>query len=311
MIVATTLAENKYFLGLAALINSIVERGKYIDKIVVGYRHELPKWLPELHQSKNGKTCILNSGIELELVEMKGDLHMVHEKPKWFRYFTEVLEPDAEEYFFFDSDIVIVNRMSFFGEWVKQGVAICEDVNNSMNRNHPIRKQWSRFAQESGYEVNSQIDWYYNSGFIGWTTQTKSFLKEWETCFEILAKRSGDMKQFRVNDRTYPVLSANQDSLNLAAMITSLPVSTIGPEAMGFKNGMHLMSHPIGSKPWNRKYILEFLTGLQPRASDAAFWSSVNGSEFTPMNKVTVAYKRFICKFLRGLSRVYRKNDTT
>lgn len=311
MVVATTLAENKYFLGLAALLNSIVERGKYIDKIVVGYRDDLPTWLPKLHPSKNGMSCTLPSGIELELIKMDGSLHMVHEKPKWFRHFTEVLEPDADEYFFFDSDIVIVNRMSFFGEWVKQGVAMCEDVNFSMSRNHPIRRQWARFAEEAGLEVKSQIDWYYNSGFLGWTHETKSFLKDWESCFEILAKRSGDMKQFRVNDRTHPVLSANQDSLNLATMITTLPISTIGPEAMGFANGMRLMSHPIGAKPWNRNYIREFLTGLPPRASDSIFWYYVNGSEFAPISKTTVAYKRFLCKFLRGLSRMYRKNDTT
>lgn len=133
---------------------------------------------------------------------MTGDLHMVHEKPKWFRYFTEVIEPNADEYFFFDSDIVIVNRMSFFGEWVKQGVAICEDINYSMSRNHPIRMQWKGFANEEGLQVVSELDWYYNSGFLGWTKDTKGFLSEWEKCFGILAKRSGDMKKFRVHDRS-------------------------------------------------------------------------------------------------------------
>ena len=310
MIVATTLAENKYFLGLSALLNSMVKQGKYIDKIVVGYRNELPKWLPELTPSKNGLSCKLNSGILLELVEMNGDLHMVHEKPKWFKYFTEVLEPEAEEYFFFDSDIVIVNRMSFFGEWVRQGVAICEDVNYSMNRNHPIRKQWAQFAKENNLEVRSQIDWYYNSGFLGWTKQTKHFLSEWETCFSIMAQRSGDMKQFRVNNRTHPVLSANQDSLNMAAMITDLPISTIGPEAMGFKNGMRLMSHPIGPKPWNKKYIGDFLNGFQPRLSDLYYWRNINGSEFAPQSALLVSYKIFICKLLRGLSRFYSRTSS-
>lgn len=310
MIVATTLAENKYFLGLSALLNSIAARGKYIDKMVVGYREELPKWLPELSPSKNGMSCILASGIELELIEMKGDLHMVHEKPKWFRYFTEVLEPDADEYFFFDSDIVVACRMSFFGEWVKQGIGICEDVNNKMSRDHPIRKQWIQYALEEGVEIESQIDWYFNSGFLAWTQETKYFLTEWEKCFEILAKRSGDMKQFRVHDRTHPVLSANQDSLNLASMITKLPISTIGPEAMGFVNGMPVMSHPIGMKPWNKKYFKDFLRGHRPRLSDMEFWKNLNGSEFTPMGNMYVKFKIFTCKTLRGLSRFYRRSDS-
>lgn len=308
MIVATTLAENKYFLGLSALLNSMVTNGKYIDKIVVGYRKELPNWLPKLNRSKNGLHCILTSGIELELIKIEGDLHMVHEKPKWFKYFTDILEPNADEYFFFDSDIVIVNRMSFFGEWVNQGVAICEDVNSNMNRNHPIRKQWAGFANELGIDIQSEIDYYYNSGFLGWTRSTKAFLSDWDKSFEILAKRSGDMKQFRVNNRTHVVLSANQDSLNLATMITTTPISTIGPEAMGFKSGMRLMSHPIGLKPWNRNYFIEFLDGNAPRMSDIDFWKNVNGSEFTPKSSFLVAYKIFLCKLLRGLSRFYRRN---
>lgn len=310
MKVATTLAERKYFLGLSALINSMVLSGKYVDKIVVGYRFDLPQWLPKLEPSKNGQSCVLPSGIVLELVLVSGDLHMVHEKPKWFRYLTEVLEPNADEYFFFDSDIVIVNRMSFFGEWVKQGVAICEDVNNSMSRNHPIRKQWSAFAEAEGLATISHIDWYYNSGFLGWTQETKEFLSLWEKCFEILAKRSGDMTQFRVHDRTHPVLSANQDSLNLAAMTTHLPIATIGPEAMWFDHGMNLMSHPIGPKPWNRRFIADFLKGYPPRISDVHFWNTVNGSEFSPKTAFVVSYKRFICAFLRGLSRFYKRNDS-
>ena len=289
----------------------MVTRGKYIDKIVVGYREDLPAWLPKLNPSKNGVSCTLNSGIELELIEMRGDLHMVHEKPKWFRYFTDVLEPNADEYYFFDSDIVIVNRMSFFGEWVNQGVAICEDVNYSMSRNHPIRKQWEKFAALDGLEVKSQVDWYYNSGFLGWKKETKSFLTEWERCFEILAKHSGDMKQFRIHDRTHPVLSANQDSLNLAAMTTQIPISTIGPEAMGFKNGMHLMSHPIGKKPWDKKYISDFFKGYPPRTSDLHYWRNVNGSEFKPQNVLLVSYKRIICRLLKGLSRFYQRNGST
>ena len=112
-----------------------------------------------------------------------------------------------------------------------------------------------------------------------------------------------------MNNRTHPVLSANQDSLNLAAMVTAIPISTIGPEAMGFKNGMRLMSHPIGAKPWNRKYFIEFLDGYAPRMSDLDFWRSVNGSEFSPMGSLFVSYKIFLCKLFRGLSRFYRRSN--
>src|SRR5690606_12600520 len=234
MKILTTLAENDYFYGVAALLNSIVKNGTYGDKIIVGYRGKLPKWLPQLTKSKNGLSFTIKSGFEVELVEVQGDLHMVHEKPKWFHYLTEYLEPEAEEYFFFDSDIIIINRMSFFGEWVKQGVALCEDVNYDMSIDHPIRKQWENILNQNGLITKNRLSRYYNSGFLGWTKETKEFVSLWDQCSQILSAYSGDMKKFRVYDRTSVVVSTNQDSLNLAAMSAPQPLSTIGPAAMGF-----------------------------------------------------------------------------
>lgn len=307
MKILTTLAEDRYFIGLAALVNSIVIHGTYVDKIVVGYRGELPSWLPKLETSKNGRQFILKSGLIIELVVLDGSLHMVHEKPKWFKYVTNELEPDASEYFFFDSDIVIMNRMSFFGDWIKEGVAICEDVNFDMNRNHPIRRQWARLAEKAGITVKRDIDRYYNSGFLGWTKDTAQFVTDWEQCFQVLSNKSGDMKKFRVQDRTHTVLSANQDSLNLATMVTDQPVSTVGPEAMGFIFGMNLMAHPIGKKPWNRKYILEFFNGWPPRSSDVDFWVNVNKGDLKPYSSFYVGAKLLLCKLLRIGARIYRR----
>jgi hypothetical protein len=307
MKILTTLAEDRYFLGFAALINSVVKHGIYVDKIVVGYRGPLPKWLPNLEASENGKKIVLKSGLIIEFVVLDGNLHMVHEKPKWFKHLVTVLEPNAVEYFFFDSDIVIVNRMSFFGEWINEGVALCEDVNNSMSYDHPIRKQWIRLAEEHGLKVVNKMDRYYNSGFLGWNKKYSEFIGNWERCFQILSKKSGDMKKFRVQDRTTTVLSANQDSLNVAAMITNVPLSTIGPEAMGFSYGMNLMAHPIGKKPWDRQFISDFVLGWPPRASDIEFWENVNNGELKPFSGLLVSYKIFACKMLRAAARIYRR----
>ena len=48
MKVLTTLAERDYFLGLAALLNSVAAYGSHVDKVIVGYREALPDWLPPL-----------------------------------------------------------------------------------------------------------------------------------------------------------------------------------------------------------------------------------------------------------------------
>lgn len=301
----TTLAERNYFLGLAALLNSMAKHGTYVDKVIVGYRELLPDWLPALSPSTHGQSFRTGSGLEVELVELDGSLHMVHEKPKWFLHLTEVLAPDADEYYFFDSDIVIKARMNFYGEWVQSGVAICGDVNFDFDRRHPHRKKWAKLAEAAGCTIVNQIDGFYNSGFLGWTQETKQFIHDWNKAFSILAPHSGSMNEFRVTNRTAVVLSANQDSLNLAMMITNQPITLVGPEAMGFKYGMRLMHHPIGPKPWTRKFFREFLKGKSPREADLAFWNNANGSELSPFSNSKVKNMQRLCKALRFCSRFY------
>ena len=307
MKILTTLAERDYFLGLAALLNSAAHFGTYVDKVIVGYREELPDWLPPLQVSTHGLTFTAPDGLVVELVELSGSKHMVHEKPKWFAHVTDVLAPDATEYFFFDSDIIINKRMSFYGEWVEEGVGICGDVNFDFDPNHPIRKKWAKLAEAQGVPVRNEIHGFYNSGFLAWKQEHKQFIADWNRAFSILEPKSGDMKQFRVYDRTAVVQSTNQDSFNLAMMITEVPISTIGPEAMGFINGIQLMFHPIGPKPWNREFGKDFLGGSAPRQSDVHFWRHINGPVLqpVPVAKADRMYK--YCRALRWMGRFYHR----
>ncbi|MEO6229335.1 MAG: hypothetical protein ABJB11_03965 [Ferruginibacter sp.] len=308
MKIATSLADNTFFYGLSALINSMIKYGTYFDKFVVGYKGALPTWLPALSETKNGRSFKTSKGFEVEFVEITGDLNMVHEKPNWLYHLNTNLEPSAEEYCFFDSDLIILNRMTFFGEWIQKGVALCEDINGDMPDNYPIRLEWKKIALERGMEIKNKTEKYYNSGFVGWNKANADFIKDWVKCFDILAEFAGNLKRARSYDRTYPVNSANQDSLNVAYMITSCNLSTIGPEAMGFKYGLKLMAHPIGKnkdKPWERNYFIEFLKGRPPRSADLSFWHFANSKELKPYPQLFVRYKIFICKLLKGLSRFY------
>lgn len=304
----TTLAEREYFLGLAGLLNSMAHYGTYIDKVIVGYREALPDWLPPLYPSTNGQAFKTGSGLEVELVELNGSLHMVHEKPKWFLHVSEVLAPDADEYFFFDSDIIINARMDFYGEWVQNGICMCGDVNFIFDRSHPVRLQWVKYAAEAGRKVTHQIDGYYNSGFLGWTRETKQFIHDWNEAFAMMVPHSGNMNKFRAFfDRTVPVLSTNQDSFNLAAMITDQPLTLVGPEGMGFNYGMRLMHHPLGPKPWSRNFLSDFFKGIPPREADVVFWKYVNGSELKPVSSGKAWRMRNYCKALRFASRFYQR----
>lgn len=306
MIVLTTLAEKTYFLGFAALLNSIAVHGKYVDKIILGYRGELPKWLPALEPSDHGVSFVSTSGIVVELIKFPDGYHLVHEKPNWMKKVTYTYAPGADEYFFFDSDIVVNSRMDFFGEWVRTGVAICGDVNYVFPAHHPHRIQWARYAKQGGRDVKNVLNNYYNSGFLGWTQDTKGFIDDWCDAFEFMTPHSAQMDKFRVYDRTYPVMSANQDSLNLAAMITDQPIALLGPEAMGFSYGLRLMFHPIGVKPWQRNFAKSYLLGRPPRAADIAFWRTVNGSEVQPLNAALVRYKLFCARLFRFGARFYK-----
>lgn len=315
MKILTSLAENHYFYGLAALLNSVVRQDlEFFDRAVIGYRGELPPWLPPLETSKHGKMFKIKPGGPIvEFVRMDHSIHMVHEKPRWFLHLSQELYPEAEEYYFFDSDIVVLQRLTFFSEWLRHGVALCEDVNFDMANDHPIRRQWAAYAMDTGLEIRHQRSRYYNSGFIGWTKSTAGFLEDWVQCLEILSPHCGTMKEFRSLDRSYPVLSANQDSLNLATMVSEFPISTMGPEAMGFTYGLRLMAHPLGAdaKPWKRRYLRSFLAGKPPSLSDLEFWQTVNGEAFAPFSAVTVQFKFQICRLLRFLSRFYGGKSTS
>ncbi len=312
MRVLTTLVENHYFLGFSALLNSLVDHGGCIDKVIAGYRYDLPTWLPPLTERNGIQTFTLPSGIVVDLVKLDGDgLHMVHEKPAWCLNVQENLAPEADEYYFFDSDITIDNRMSFYSEWLEEGVAICGDVNFVFDATHPARKKWAKAAEAAGHRIVNNIDSYYNSGFLGWRNDQKQFIHDWMEASRILSAYSGDMKQFRVHDRTYMVLSTNQDGLNLAIMITEEPISLVGPDGMGFTFGMQLMQHPIGKKPWKRNFILDFIKGYPPRKGDLTFWKAANGSELAPYSAFTVRRKVVTVKLLKLFARFYQRSGAT
>ncbi len=310
MRVLATLASGDYFYGVAALVNSVVANGTYVDKVVVGYRGALPGWLPPLSPSRNGLGFTLAGGLAVEFVEVAGDRHMTHEKPAWFRLLTEVLEPDAEEFFYMDSDIVVVDRMDFFGRWVRQGVAFCEDVNHYMSDTNPIRLQWISLLAENGRQVNRRLNSYVNGGFLGWTRHTAQFIADWEECFRISLPHAGDTAKFTEHTRLDMIMFADQDSMNIAAMTTDCPVSIIGPSGMSFTYGVRLMAHALGPKPWSRKFIADFFHGLPPRYIDLKFWEYLTAGPLVPFSRGKAARKVRRVKFLRFMSRFYRRSNT-
>ena len=312
MRVLTTLAERDYFYGLSALINSAVHFGPYVDKVVVGYRGPLPSWLPTLKHRDGVAYFKMTENLEVSLHEMTDEVtHMVHQKPRWCLKVMDELAPDATTILFMDSDIVVNNSMPFYDNWSEQGVGVCGDVNFHFSAFHPIRQKWSALAESAGRPTKNTIEGYYNSGFLLLRREYRSFLVDWNQAIDIFAPYSGDTSKFRVNNRLSTVLSANQDGLNLALMITDCPIALLGPDAMGFEGGIQLMYHILGQgKSWRKNYLLSSFDGRPPALADQAFWEFANGQKLQPYSSSTTKSKLLLIKVLRFFGRFYRGKQT-
>jgi hypothetical protein len=71
--------------------------------------------------------------------------------------------------------------------------------------------------------------------------------------------------------------STDQDALNLALMLTDMPLNTAGPEAMDFAVGGHYLSHAVGTpKPWQGGFVGKALRGHPPSAATKEFFEHTN-----------------------------------
>jgi hypothetical protein len=79
--------------------------------------------------------------------------------------------------------------------------------------------------------------------------------------------------------------ATDQDLLNIVAMTTDVPLTTLGPDGMDFVPGGYVMSHAVNSpKPWGRSYLKVALTGATARPSR----QNVLGEHRTPHPPVSL-----------------------
>ncbi len=183
--------------------------------------------------------------------------------------------PGAEALFYFDPDITVKCRWTFFEEWVQGGVALCEDVNSPMPTSHPIRNAWRRYYGELGRLLQNALDIYVNGGFVGVSLEQKAFLEEWCQIQQQMSPAAGNMMDWGLQDRTFKFCNTDQDALNIVLMHTAMPISISGKDGMDIDRMGYIMSHALGGrKPWRRKYVWERLSrGFSPGAADKHFWA--------------------------------------
>jgi hypothetical protein len=268
-----TLFEHDHHLGAGALINSLVRCG-FSGTIIAGYKGTLPFWTTSLKQAQRERSFHVSPGVDLMMIHLDNVRYLVSHRAH-FILDMQGLFPDESHIFYFDPDIVIRTRWSFFEEWVERGVALCEDLTSPMSNTHPLKLAWKEYFQRRGFAADVANDVYINSGFVGVIRQNLEFFNIWRNMIDQALNEIGDSPPlFVTGDRSYIFYHPDQDTLNCAIMCWRGPVSIMGREGMDFTYGGFTMSHAIGTpKPWNASFLKELIIrGKKPSIAARRYW---------------------------------------
>jgi len=308
-----TLFEKHYHYGVAGLVNSLYNHG-YRGEIYAGYQGSLPFWAVNAKENlllgKGIRSLEITTGLNINFILLDTKYHLTNYKPNFMLQLLDGPAKGYEAMAYFDPDITIKCRWSFFENWMSHGVALVHEITgNDMPPTHPIRKEWERIICLSNKNISRELYSYINAGFCGVSRQNSEFLQVWQEIFEKgIESFKIDTKQLaHQNDRTHVFYAQDQDALNIAAMCSKSPISEIGPEGMDFVHGGLLMSHAIGSpKPWKKKFLLYMLKGISPSLADKAYWRNVSGP-IRCHSQMLVKFKKTNILIASFLGRFYRK----
>ena len=280
-----TLFEGHYHYGVGALVNSLYRHG-FRGVVWVGYRGDLPAWARAARRTPSGYDLEVAPGCIVRFLPLQTEIFFSNYKPYFMLDLWDHYGLEAERLFYFDPDIVIKCRWSFFEEWVDTGVALCLDgAYAHMPATHPFRRQWQAFACRHGLQVRRCPDEYYNGGFIGVRREHRALLEAWRTLMEAVREEGINITSFKnfegynIGDRSHPFYVADQDMLNLSVMVTDVPLSVMGTDAMDFTGAGFTMSHAVDApKPWKKNFLWLLLKrGRLPVLADAEFLKYIDG----------------------------------
>lgn len=273
-----TLFEGTYHYGVAALTNSLYAHG-FRGVIWAGYRGDLPRWARSAKQNGSYAELAVTTGCAIRFVPIETTRHLTNYKPEFMRYLWNEKCPGAGAIFYFDPDITIRCRWSYFEEWIISGIALCEDVNSPVPITHPLRAQWQRIFKRHGIDLHFISSQYVNGGFLGVAGEHRSFLDDWCKVQEIMEGEIGGLHQIAkdLGGRDHPFGKTDQDALNIAMGMTKTPCSIIGKEGMDLKPGGFTMAHTLGyPKGWDTGFTLQAMRGHPPSSSVKAYFEHVH-----------------------------------
>jgi hypothetical protein len=304
-----TLVERDFLYGAAVLYNSLVANG-FEGRFAIGYRSD-----EDLPVDLLAKMRTLPQNLpSIEWIQLDTPWHFTNYKAQFIK---DVFDrfPEAESVVYMDPDIVVTCPWAWMASWSTHGPTLCGDVNWMMPPAHPTRHEWNALLAEVGLTEMHSLHIYFNGGFLGLQRKDIAFAELWHRLTETFGQRDnpldgqGDIAAWRKGGRWKTIHSPNQDTLNMAAMAWAGPLTTLGPDAMGFCGGWRLLPHALGAnKPWRRAYMREAFGGNMPRAVDKAFWENAS-NPIHVYSAREVARARRSMKIAAALGRLYRRGS--
>jgi len=307
--VACTLFDGSYHFGVGALANSLFAHG-YRGIFWVGYRGKLPIWAETaIKHAGWSEYCVCDS-FSLGFIRLDTDWHFTNYKPQFMQSLLNTHCCEAHGVVYFDPDIVIKCRWSFYEQWTSYGAGIVQEViQNVMPSDSPNRRAWAPLINDLNLKVIRNIDSCFNGGFCAVSRDNIKFIILWEKII------NGIFKMYRLNPSIFlpgngiaPFNGVDQDALNIAAMCYEGELSTMGPEAMDFWPAGMVMSHATGSsKPWNKKFIWMSLKGYPPTRAERGYWQHVH-APISLQSKINIRLKLLSIQIAAFIGRFYSRN---
>jgi hypothetical protein len=244
----------------------------------------------------------------LVFLPIETKIHFTSYKPQFMLDLLANQACDVEYIWYFDPDICIRCNWSFFTTWQRYGVALCQElITNILPENSPLRQRWIELATTIGVSKPRPLNHYFNGGMVGVSAAHVSFLHLWKAFIELGRANGANLSRLSSGTRAMPFHMEDQDALNITAMYTEHPLSTMGPEAMGFIPAGFTMYHTVGPKPWKGSLLGRALKGIPPSDGTKFFFTQVS-SPIRPYSPWQLRGKKIACAISGGIGRFYRRS---
>jgi hypothetical protein len=302
-----TLFDGDFYYGLAALVNSLVRSG-FKGTIWAGFRGALPPWLYQLKRLDPVAHEYLAAGnVRLVLLRVETPMSLALYKPAFMLNLLANQARSCKYIWFFDADIFLRCAWSFFQDWQQDGIALCQDIlHRILPENDPLRHKWMAVGAALGLSKPRPLIQYFNSGMVGLSAESLSFLHLWQRLIEYAGELGVDMTQIGSGARDLPFCIPDQDAFNIAAMYTEHQLSPTGPEVMGFLPGRPVLYHAVGPKPWSGSLLLRALEGYPPSEAAKFFFTQISGP-ISPYPPLRMHAKKLACAVAAFIGRFYAR----